>query len=451
MSRQETIILFLFVGVVVFLIFLGISLTVEGAQFGTNFKFSNLTEMKDDGGWTLIHESGISLPEGGGVILSGEEEISTIAHYNIPTGVYDWKVEVIGIWLGGGGHSWIEASVFTERHSYTWAANGASGAFEFYRDGQQVPAEVSELFGRGGYNEQANTPLQLDMERHGRTMFFYVNSEQIRTYIETDTELSRVVGVSISSPPASSVKYTYAGAFIPEPSSSGPVNPVPPEVDENPPPPPVVETNPQSPTQDIPPPPYPQFYPPPITSPDPTDPTAPEYPTGPVDQPADPPLQSPPTTLVIMVNPGTYTINTEPAKINDGAQLEAELFLINGIPSAWVSDPEAMANCATQQAMYDAGMIAPESHIFDFEPFAGKSVGYYVTVNTHVSGDLYNPNTAGSAVAIINAQITDSTGKVVYEARITATSSQGKTLDQLHMQAATGITTFFQNLMNQNK
>jgi len=423
--------------------------TVDASQYGTNFKYSNLTQMKDDG-WTLTRESGISLPPGGGIILDGRGGACSIGMYNdVPKGIYDWKIEVIGVWLGGAGNSLIDATINTERHTYTWAVNGATGEFTFIRDGTKIASTVTELFGTAPYQQQANTPVQLDMERYGSSIIFYVNSQQKRTYIEPDTTKSGVTGFSISSPSDSAVKYTYAGAYVPEPDSSGPINPVPEPIGTNPTPPPVTEPNPQSPTAPIAPPPIPPFATPPLPPTDPADPT-PDYPTGPVQTP-NPPPQTPPTVLVIMVNPGTFSVNTEPAEINDGAQAEAEHFIVNGIPSAFVSDPQIMEFCAQEQALYEAGEIAPETHDGDFQPFGGHSVGYYVTVNTHVSGDLYNYNAAGAAVAIITAQVTDINGKVVYEARITATSSQGKTLDQLHMQAAQGITDYLKGVMNQNK
>ena len=187
--------------VVAAIMFFTLTFTAQAAQYGTNFKYDNLTQMKDDG-WTLTREAGFSLPAGGGVILTGSGGVSSsIGHYNdVPLGIFDWKVEVQGAWLGGSGHSLIDAIVVTEKHTYVWAVDGSSGEFVFYRDGVEVPGTVTELFGTASYQEKANEIVQLDMERHGTIISFYFNSQLKRTYTEPDMSLSRVTGVSITSP-----------------------------------------------------------------------------------------------------------------------------------------------------------------------------------------------------------------------------------------------------------
>ena len=82
-----------------------------------------------------------------------------------------------GAWLGGSGHSLIDAIVVTEKHTYVWAVDGSSGEFVFYRDGVEVPGTVTELFGTASYQEKANEIVQLDMERHGTIISFYFNSQ----------------------------------------------------------------------------------------------------------------------------------------------------------------------------------------------------------------------------------------------------------------------------------
>ncbi len=92
-------------------------------------------------------------------------------------------------------------------------------------------------------------------------------------------------------------------------------------------------------------------------------------------------------------------------------------------------------------------MIAPETHNADYNPYGGSQPSYYVTINTHVSGNFTTQAPAQSAVAIISAQITDANGNIVYENKITAASSQGQTLDNLHCQAAQGINAYIQGII----
>ena len=85
-----------------------------------------------------------------------------------------------------------------------------------------------------------------------------------------------------------------------------------------------------------------------------------------------------------MVNAGTFSVNNEPPKVNDGAQAVAEGHILPNYNLAWISSPQNMAACAQEQTLYNAGLIAPETHPGNFVPFGGREVGYYVTVNTHV-------------------------------------------------------------------
>jgi hypothetical protein len=430
--------------VIIAFVFAGFVSTAKAAQYGTDFKYSSLASMKDDG-WTLTREAGISLSAGGGIVLDGNGGVCSIGYfYDVPVGIYDWTVEVKATWLGGSGHSWIDMSMYTERHSYTWAVDGSSGEYVFIRDSQKMPTNASELFGTPAYQEKANQVVQLDMQKHGSVIIFYFNSHQIRTYVEPDTRLSEVTGFALASPSNSAAKYIFAGADIPQPSGEGPVDINP--VSDSDPPIVVTDPNPQSPTAPISaPPPLPYSSPP-----APSDPPAPNYPTGPVTT-QNPPPENPPTKLNIIVNPGTFSVNTGPTEQNIGAQAEAEQYIFDGVPQARISDPESIALSQAELHLGSSGQCSPETQLTDLGLFGGHSVGYYVTVNTHVSGDLTNPNTAASAVAIVTAQITDANGNILYQNTITATSSQGLTLDQLHMQAGAGIATFFQGVANQNK
>jgi hypothetical protein len=434
--KQIQVILFLAVAVAIVFVCLAYTSSAKGLQWGNNFKYANLTEMKEDG-WTLTRESGISLPPGGGVILNGAGGVCAIGHYSdVPAGIFDWKVEVQGIWLGGSGHSLVDAKVLTERHSYFWAADGSTGEYVFFRDGAKIPATPTEIFGIPEYQERANEVLQLDMERHGPTIMMYVNSVLKRTYLETDTQLSRVTGVEIDSPSGSAVKYIYGGGYVPEPDPSG-------LVDANP--APISEPNPQLPNNPTDPIPQP---PPPTLSPD--EPSNGDYPSGPVAD--ENPPQSPSSTITIVVNAGSFSINTDPAKPNDAGQALAAGHILPNVNSVGIYTPESMQACANEQNLADSGVLAPGTHS-DFIPFGGNPVNYYVTINAHVSGDLYNPdpNVVGSSVAVITAQVTDASGNVVYQHTVTATASQGYSIVDLNEQAVNGVNQFFQNVIGQNR
>jgi hypothetical protein len=145
------------------------------------------------------------------------------------------------------------------------------------------------------------------------------------------------------------------------------------------------------------------------------------------------------------------SINTDTQEANIWGQTEVEVHLGNAFPSAGISDPESMQACAAQQQLYESGAIAPETHTADYNPFYGEPVGYYVTINTHISGDLSNPSTVNSAVAIVTAQVTDAQGNVLYEQKMTFSASQGMSLDQISMQASASVVNFFKSIANQNK
>ena len=63
-----------------------------------------------------------------------------------------------------------------------------------------------------------NTVVGMTLHKIGNTIALYSNSKLLKNYVETDTQLSRVTGVSINAPPSGAVKYVYAGAYVPEPN-----------------------------------------------------------------------------------------------------------------------------------------------------------------------------------------------------------------------------------------
>lgn len=156
--------------------------------------------------------------------------------------------------------------------------------------------------------------------------------------------------------------------------------------------------------------------------------------------------------VVIMVNSGTFSMNGGPVQQGTGGFI-VEGNLTNGVSvtsNAWISSPENLQICSQEQALDDAGHLAPGTHQ-QFVPLGGNPVSYTVNTNTHVSGDVNNPNTVNSAVAIVSTTVVDAQGHVVYQNQVVATASQGYSLTELEATAASNVNTFFQGAIPQNR
>jgi hypothetical protein len=84
----------------------------DAAQYGTNFKYNSVEDMRKDG-WILSSDSMIYLSESG-VVLDGTNGQVTLSFNNKYGTIMDWKGSVKGAWLGGSGHSLLGFSVFTK-------------------------------------------------------------------------------------------------------------------------------------------------------------------------------------------------------------------------------------------------------------------------------------------------------------------------------------------------
>jgi outer membrane protein assembly factor BamB len=190
--------------------------TPDGRAWGTDFNYKDLDEMKNEG-WTLSNPTGTTLVPGAGVILEGSGGVTEIGYINdIPTDIFDWKIDVKGMWLGDTGHSGINVKMITEKHTYIWAIDGANSQYIFYRDG-------SKTLSIDGYVEKANEYVYLTIEKNGSTVSLYGDGKFIKNFLETDTLPSRVTGVALSSPSGSKNQYTYVGAFVPEAKTESPL------------------------------------------------------------------------------------------------------------------------------------------------------------------------------------------------------------------------------------
>ena len=182
----------------------------DGRAWGTDFNYLDLNEMALEG-WTLTRPLGTSLVPGGGVILDASPGLTEIGYYQgIPLDIYDWKVDVKGIWLGVG-HSGINVKLITERHTYIWMVNGEKSQYQFVRDNVSI-------FNIDGYSEKSNENVYLTIEKNSGNIGLYANGKFVKSYVEQDTLLSRVTGVSFNSGgwAGSRVKYMYVGAFVPQ-------------------------------------------------------------------------------------------------------------------------------------------------------------------------------------------------------------------------------------------
>jgi hypothetical protein len=165
------------------------------------FSYGSVSQMQD-AGWTLTkNPSGVSL-EAGAVLLNGTQADTEIAYFNhFPDGIVDWSIEIRALWPGQG-HSQPVISANTVRHQYGFAADGWTKQFALYRDNTKIM-----VF--GSYIEQKNTWVTLKMEKQGNALNLYCNDQLVRTYLETDTQLSKIVGVSIVSPWKGDQSYDY--------------------------------------------------------------------------------------------------------------------------------------------------------------------------------------------------------------------------------------------------
>jgi hypothetical protein len=185
-------------------VFLGSALVmhVQAAdfEFRDDFNYANLDQMAN-AGWTINRPSGTSF-DSGAVILDGTGGDASITYSNhFPSGMYDWKVETRGMWLGQGAGT-LSLTVITEHHSYGWSGDGYYSEFIFYRD-----SSIETRF--SGYADALDEWFTLSIERKGDTLYFYCNGELEYTYTEKDTRPSQATGINLISPWVGDAKYNY--------------------------------------------------------------------------------------------------------------------------------------------------------------------------------------------------------------------------------------------------
>ncbi len=185
-------------------IFVYSSVLVVWADTGTSIwrddmEYQSLDQLQT-GGWTVTHQSGVSF-SGTSTILDGTIQ-DTAIHYSqhFSSEISNWKVEDKSRWTMGS-HCGNSVTAVTDKHSYTFMADGWYGNYVFYRDGQKTTF--------GSFQESKNTWFTLAIEKQGNQITMYYNGEIKSTYTETDASASQLVGVDAVSPWKGGSEYDY--------------------------------------------------------------------------------------------------------------------------------------------------------------------------------------------------------------------------------------------------
>jgi hypothetical protein len=185
-------------------VFVYSSVMVVGAETQTSIwreemNYQSLNQL-EAGGWTVTHEVGVSF-SGNGIILDGTSQ-DTAIHYQqkFPSGISNWKVEDKSRWTLGS-HCGNIVTAITDKHSYSFQADGWYGNYVFYRDGQKTTF--------GSFQESKNAWFTLAIEKQGKQINMYHNGEIKSTYTETDSATSQLIGVDAVSPWKGGSEYDY--------------------------------------------------------------------------------------------------------------------------------------------------------------------------------------------------------------------------------------------------
>jgi len=176
-----------------------VSAQTETSVWREEMSYQSLNQL-EAGGWTVTHEDGVSF-SGSAIVLDGTSQDTAIHYSNhFSSGISDWRVEDKSRWTLGS-HCGNSVTAVTDKHSYTFMADGWYGNYVFYRDGQKTTF--------GSYQESQNTWFTLAIEKQGNQINMYYNGEIKSTYTETDTSASQLVGVDAVSPWRGGSEYDY--------------------------------------------------------------------------------------------------------------------------------------------------------------------------------------------------------------------------------------------------
>jgi hypothetical protein len=190
--------------VLAFIVFICGSVLMVSAETQTSvwrdeMNYQSLSQL-EAGGWTVTHEDGVSF-SGSAIVLDGTSQDTAIHYSNhFSSGISDWRVEDRSRWTLGSHFGNIVTAI-TNKHSYSFAADGWYGNYVFYRDGQKTSF--------GSFKESQNAWFTLAIEKQGNQINMYYNGEIKSTYTETDASTSQLIGVDAVSPWRGGSEYDY--------------------------------------------------------------------------------------------------------------------------------------------------------------------------------------------------------------------------------------------------
>jgi hypothetical protein len=191
--------IFLAVSIFIFSSFLTTQAQTGNSIWRDDMTYQNLGQLQA-AGWTITHEDGVSF-SGSAIVLDGTSEDTAIHYSNLfPSGISNWKVEDKSRWTLGS-HCGNIVTAVTNKHSYSFAADGWYGNFVFYRDGQKTTF--------GSFKESKNAWFTLAIEKQGNQINMYYNGEIKSTYTETDASASQLIGADAVSPWRGGSEYDY--------------------------------------------------------------------------------------------------------------------------------------------------------------------------------------------------------------------------------------------------
>jgi hypothetical protein len=178
-----------------------IPVKAESYEWKDDFNYVSLNEM-EIAGWVVGNRDYTDVKDGY-VILDNDGSVGSYLRYrNFPYGIYDWKAESNGMWIGRSYGS-LHIIVETERHTYSWWGDGYYPEFVFSRD-------EAKVFRFSGYQPKLNEWFTFTLEKRGNTLYMYLNGKLMKTYVEPDESPSAVKGVGVNSAWIGKTKYDYA-------------------------------------------------------------------------------------------------------------------------------------------------------------------------------------------------------------------------------------------------
>ena len=160
--------------------------------------YSSLAEM-EAGGWTINTPAHTFLNQSS-VVLEFVEPPTSISYREVPSGIYNWRAEIRGMWTAGNGGNVVVDAV-TENHSYAFSLDGYYSDFRFYRD-----SIVVMEFGQKGLVQYQW--YIMTMEMNDGNLSFYLNGVFINSYAESSPP-SQAIGMDSVSPWLSTTQYDY--------------------------------------------------------------------------------------------------------------------------------------------------------------------------------------------------------------------------------------------------